>query len=74
MMWGCMTYYGIGYACQIYDGTMKKKDYIGILSTTLKVSLEYYDLSLDEIIFQQDNDSKHTAKATMQWFKDSNVC
>ncbi|EIE92109.1 hypothetical protein RO3G_16820 [Rhizopus delemar RA 99-880] len=28
MMWGCITYDGPGYACGIYDGTMKKEDYI----------------------------------------------
>ena len=52
MMWGCMTYYGIGYACQIYDGTMKKEDYIGILESSFKDSLEYYKLSINDIIFQ----------------------
>ncbi|KAG1125393.1 hypothetical protein G6F38_013827 [Rhizopus arrhizus] len=28
MMWGCITYDGPGYACRIYDGTMKKEDYV----------------------------------------------
>jgi len=73
MMWGCMTYYGVGYACQVYDGTMKKEDYIGIMDTTLRDSLEYYNLGFSDIIFQQDNDPKHTAKVTMQWFKDNCV-
>ncbi|KAG1299865.1 hypothetical protein G6F64_012791 [Rhizopus arrhizus] len=28
MMWGCITYDDPGYACRIYDGTMKKEDYV----------------------------------------------
>ncbi|EIE91835.1 hypothetical protein RO3G_16546 [Rhizopus delemar RA 99-880] len=28
MMWGCITYNDPGYACRIYDGTMKKEDYV----------------------------------------------
>jgi hypothetical protein len=41
MMWGCITYDGPGYACQIFDGTMKKEDYIHILETTLKDAMEW---------------------------------
>lgn len=72
MMWGCITYDGPGYACQIFDGTMKKEDYIHILQTTLKDTLEWYGYDLESIYFQQDKDPKHTAKATKQWFKDNN--
>jgi hypothetical protein len=70
MMWGCITYDGPGYACQIFDGTMKKEDYIHILETTLKDTMEWYGYDPKEVYFQQDKDPKHTAKATKQWFKD----
>ena len=40
MIWGCMTYWGPGYAYQVYDGTMKSEDYQQILATTLRDSLE----------------------------------
>ncbi|KAG1136433.1 hypothetical protein G6F37_013728 [Rhizopus arrhizus] len=43
MMWGCITYDGPGYACRIYDGTMKKEDYVHILDTTLMDTLNYYN-------------------------------
>ncbi|KAG1495050.1 hypothetical protein G6F52_013074 [Rhizopus delemar] len=33
MMWGCITYDGPGYACRIYDGTMKKEDYVHTVAT-----------------------------------------
>jgi hypothetical protein len=31
-----------GYACWISEGTVKASDYVGILSTTLMDSLDYY--------------------------------
>lgn len=67
MVWGCITYEGPGYACQITDGTMKKEDYIHILNTTLKDTLDWYGYNPEDIYFQQDNDPKHTAKATKQY-------
>ena len=65
LIWGCMTYYGPGYACQIVDGTMKSEDYIHILDTTLRDSLEYYGLTWSDVYLQQDNDPKHTSKKTL---------
>lgn len=73
MVWCCMTYYGPGYACQVYDGTMKSEDYQHILNTSLRDSLEYYGLNWDDIYFQQDNDPKHTSRSTKKWFSDQNV-
>lgn len=73
MMWGCMTYWGPGYACQIYDGAMNAEDYQGILGTTLRESLDYYGLKWEDIYFQQDNDPKHTANSTKKWFSEHNV-
>ncbi|KAG0761216.1 hypothetical protein G6F22_018932 [Rhizopus arrhizus] len=62
MMWGCITYDDPGYACRIYDGTMKKEDYVHILDTTLMDTLNYYNYDPKSIYFQQDNDPKHTSK------------
>lgn len=59
-----MTGKGLGYGCQVYDGTMKAMDYIHILNTTFKESLRFYRYGPDDFIFQHDNDRKHTAAAT----------
>ena len=61
MIWGCMTYRGIGYGCHIQE-IMDSAVYIDILNTTFKDSLEYWGYKLDEIIFQHDNDPKHTSR------------
>jgi transposase len=73
MFWGCMTSKGLGYGCQIYDGTMKAVDYIGILDTTLWDSLEYYEYEPGDFIFQHDNDRKHTATATKIYLEDKGI-
>ncbi len=59
MVWGCMTAHGIGYACKI-NGNMDCELYTSILGDELLRTLEYYDLQKAEIVFQQDNDPKHT--------------
>lgn len=73
MFWGCMMWQGLGYGCQITEGTMKKDDYINILDSTLKESLEYYGYGRDDYIFQHDNDPKHTAKATTAYLRDQGI-
>ncbi|KAG1316844.1 hypothetical protein G6F62_013245 [Rhizopus arrhizus] len=66
MMWGCMTYEGPGYACQIYDGTMNSDLYQHILDTTLRETMEYYDMDWSTAYFQHDGDPKHRSKSTIQ--------
>jgi len=73
MFWGCMTWKGLGYGCQIYDGTMNKHDYIQILDTTFKDTLELYGYHPGRFIFQHDNDSKHTAKVTKTYLHDTGI-
>jgi hypothetical protein len=36
-------------------------------------TLRYYELSVSDIIFQQDNNLKHTAIFTKKWFNDNNI-
>jgi hypothetical protein len=70
MVWGCMLWEGVGYACKI-DGKMDADLYVKILDEDLQASLDYYDQSAGDVIFQQDNDSKHTSKKAKSWFEDN---
>jgi hypothetical protein len=72
MMWGCMGWDGVGYATKI-DGRMDGDLYMAILEDELQQTLGYYDKSADDIIFQQDNDPKHTSKKAQNWFKDNGI-
>lgn len=72
MIWGCMTAQGIGFACRI-DGRMDAELYTTILRDEFMDSLEYYHLNRDEVIFQQDNDPKHTSRLARQWFSDNKI-
>ena len=69
MVWGCMLWEGVGYACKI-DGTMDGELYVKILQDELQESINYYNKTKDDIIFQQDNDSKHTCHKARNWFQD----
>ena len=68
MMWGCMTQQGVGYATKI-DGRMDRDLYLQILKNELLNSLQFYGLDPPDIIFQQDNDSKHTCKKVKEWLQ-----
>jgi len=72
MLWGCMTTQGVGYMCKI-DGRMDAELYTTILQDDLLETVEFYRLDKEELIFQQDNDPKHTSKKAKQWFKENNI-
>jgi len=70
MVWACFSYYGPG---KIYfiDGIMDAPRYVSILSSCLPPSLE--SMGLTKFIFQQDNDSKHTASVTKRFFSNRSI-
>jgi transposase len=72
MLWGCMTAQGVGYAARI-DGRMDAQLYAEILDDDFIKTLGDYELGVDEIIFQQDNDPKHTSRIARKWFEDNGV-
>jgi hypothetical protein len=73
MVWGCMTWeYGVGNLVRI-DGKMDAELYTQILDEDLRGSCEDWGVNLADIIFQQDNDPKHTSKRAKKWFEDNEV-
>nr|ACV85768.1 transposase [Acipenser fulvescens]ACV85769.1 transposase [Acipenser fulvescens] len=71
MLWGCFSASGPGKLVKI-EGKMDAVKYREILKENLLKSAR--DLGLGRrFIFQQDNDPKHTAKATLEWLKNKKV-
>ena len=63
MVWGCFTSLGIGNLVCI-DGCLNSELYMRILNDDFFGTLDWYGLEVQDVIFQQDNDPKHTAKKT----------
>jgi hypothetical protein len=72
MLWGCMGWDGVGYATRI-EGKMDADLYVSIMEDELQQTLELWGKTTDDVVFQQDNDPKHTSKKTKKWFEDNNI-
>ncbi|KAJ1300701.1 hypothetical protein OPQ81_002348 [Rhizoctonia solani] len=72
MVWACIGWNGLGYMIKI-DENVNKELYIEILEDELPQTSEYYDLGMEDIIFQQDNAKPHTAKIVQEWFKEHDL-
>jgi len=72
MVWGCMMWKGIGYACKI-DGRMDGELYTRILDDELQASIKHLKEKPGNIIFQQDNDPKHTSGKAKDWFQNHGI-
>ena len=68
MVWGCMLWEGPGFAARI-DGRMDADLYTQILEDDFQSSLQFYHKNPQDIIFQQDNNPKHTSKKAKEWFQ-----
>jgi hypothetical protein len=71
MAWGCMSSKGVGRLVFI-DGTMTAIGYVRILTENLEASIEKLGLG-DSLIYQHDNDPKHTARITKCFFESNNI-
>jgi transposase len=71
MVWGCFTAHGTG-ALHIIDGKMDGAMYRQILEKSLIPSAKRL-FKKRKWTFQQDNDPKHTAKLTSEWFMKNKI-
>jgi hypothetical protein len=69
MVWGCITYDGPGYMTKI-DSILDKDLYKQILETDLVESMGWYGYEARKVIFQHDNDPKHTSKLVKEYLED----
>ena len=58
--------------CRI-EGRMDGSLYEEILRDELMGMVEYYGMDKEELIFQQDNDTKHTSQHARNWFEANGI-
>lgn len=72
MLWSAITYAGVGWICRI-SGNMDKTLYKEILEDDLEQTIahtcEKLGLRRDQVIFQHDNDPKHTSKSVKEYLE-----
>ena len=71
MVWGCFTAHGVGNLCLV-EGIMEQVQYRRILKDRLDPSHRRL-FPAKAWFFQQDNDPKHTANTTKQYFIDNQI-
>ena len=71
MLWGCFSSAGTGKLVRI-EGTMNCAKYRRILDENLLESAMNLKLGR-RFTFQQDNDPKHKAKATLEWLNKKKI-
>jgi transposase len=73
MLWSALTYVGTGWMCKI-DGNMDKTLYKEILedeqSQTIDFVCRKLSLQRDQVVFQHDNDPKHTSNLVKDYLKE----
>ena len=72
MVWGCLGWEGVGRLVEV-EGKMNTEQYVDILENNLLPSMKESGISLEDVIFQQDNDPKHTSKRAKEWMEDNNI-
>ena len=71
MLWGCFSSAGTGKVVRI-EGTIEGAKYRRILDENLLESVMNLKLCR-RFTFQQDNDPKHKAKATLEWLSKKKI-
>ena len=63
---------GVGVLSEV-EGRMDVEQYVAILEAELLQSMEESEIPEDDIIFQQDNDPKHTSRRAQRWFEEQDI-
>lgn len=69
MVWGCMSWYGLGMPLRVLQGSVNKEVYLDILKTTMLPAARSIGFPNNKFIFQEDNAPVHTAKIVQAWIK-----
>lgn len=72
MVWGCIGWNGVGVLSEV-EGRMDAEQYVAILEEGLLQSMEESGIPQDDIIFQPDNDPKHTSRRAQKWFEEQGI-
>jgi len=72
MMWGCMTYYGLGDACWIKEN-LNAERYVEILSDYVPASRDWYGMEVKDFVFQHDNSKIHTSWIATKFLKERKI-
>jgi len=72
MIWGCITYFGIGDACSLPEG-LDSETYVDVLQDYIINNRDYYGMNHKKFIFQHDNSSIYTAKVVKEYFQESQI-
>lgn len=72
MVWGVMGWEGVGKMVEV-EGRMNADQYVNILTEGLLPTIQESDIPEGDIIFQQDNDPKHTSKKAQNFFDEHGI-
>ena len=72
MVWGCMGWNGVGILAEV-EGKMNAEQYVSILEGSLLPSMKNSGIPKESIIFQQDNDPKHSSKRAQDWLNSHGI-
>ncbi len=73
-VWGCFAWSGVGHLCHV-KGIIKATHYKQILIHHMNPSAKdlFSGSNRQNLIFQQDNDPKHTARIVKTYFKNKGL-
>ena len=72
MVWGVITPEGVGRLHRV-EGNMDAVQFTRILKVSLLGTLKDHRMKKKDVLFQQDNDPKHSSKLATEWMKNHRI-